>query len=75
MRRDLFEVFKIITNKDKNGNFTFILHKDFITRGIRYKLYQKHVKYDLRKYCFTKRIITMWNSLPDNVVSSASNNI
>ena len=41
-----------------------------VTRGNRYKLYQKHVNYDLRKHCFANRIITIWNSLPDNVVSS-----
>ena len=42
-RGDLIEVFKIITNKDNNG-------KDLVTRGNRYKLYQKHVNYDLGKY-------------------------
>ena len=70
--RDLIEVFKIITNKDNNGNCTSILHKDIVTRGNRYKLYQKHVNHDLRKYFLANRTITIWNSLPDNVVSSTS---
>ena len=48
---DLIEVFKIITNKDNNGNSTLILHKELVTRGDRYKFYQKH-DYDLRKYFF-----------------------
>ena len=25
-------------------------------------------RFDLRKYCFTNRIVNMWNSLPDNVI-------
>ena len=50
--QELIEVFKIITNKDNHGNCTLTLHKDLVTRGNRYKLYQKHVNYDLRKYFF-----------------------
>ena len=73
--RDLIEVCKIITNIDNNGNCTLILHKGLETRGNRYKLYQKHVNYDLRKYSFANRIITIWNSLPDNIVSSTSINM
>ena len=74
LRGHRIEVFKIITNKDNHGNCTLTLHKDLVTRG-RYKLYQKHFNYDLRKYFFANRIITIWNSLPDNVVSSTSINI
>ena len=73
MRGDLIEVFKIITNKDNNGNCTLILHKGLVTKRNRYTLHQKHVQYDLRKYFFANRIITIWNSLPDNVVSSFIN--
>ena len=38
-------------------------------------MYQKHVNYDLRKYCFANRIITIWSCLPDNVVSFISINM
>ena len=48
LRGDLIEVFKITTNKDNNDNCTLTLHKDLETRGNIYKLYQKHVNYDLR---------------------------
>ena len=76
MREDLIEVFKIIiTYKDNNGNCTSILHKDLGTRGNKFKLYQKYVNYDLRKYFLANRIITIWNSLPDNVVSFTSINM
>ena len=73
--RDLIEVLKIITNKDNHGNCTLTLHKDLVTMGNRYKLYQKHVNYDLRKYFFANRIVTICNSSPDNIVSSTSFNI
>ena len=71
MRGDLIEVFKIITNKDSNGNCTFILHCGFGNKGEQIQ----HVNYDLRKYFSADRIITKWSSLPDNVVSSTSINM
>ena len=51
-----------------------VLHKDLVTRGNRHELYQKLANYDLMKYFFANRIITIGNSLPDNVVSSTSIN-
>jgi hypothetical protein len=44
------------------------------TRGNKYRLYQGHVKYDLRKYCFTNRVTGLWNSLPDIVVRAETVN-
>jgi len=32
-------------------------------------------KYDLRKYCFTNRVVNIWNSLPNWVVTAESTNI
>jgi len=32
------------------------------------KLTVMRCRFDLRKYCFTNRIVNMWNSLPDNVI-------
>jgi len=40
-----------------------------------HKLLKKHVKsvrYDIRKYYFTERIVNMLNSLPDAVVNSST---
>ena len=80
IRGDLIEVFKIITqNNNSNCQLVFhnnlALHNNLQTRGNRYKLFQKQVVYDLRKYFFTNRIIALWNSLPDQVVSSVSLNM
>jgi len=40
------------------------------TRGNRYKLIQHHCHYDLRKFNFTNRVIPIWYSLSDHVVSA-----
>ena len=37
-----------------------------------YKLTTLHLKYDLCKYNFTVRVISLWNSLPTHVVTADS---
>jgi len=44
------------------------------TRGHQHKLLKKSVRYDIRKYYFTERIVNMWNSLRDAVVNSSTIN-
>ena len=44
------------------------------TRGNDMKLVKNHVRYDMRKYFFTCRIIHLWNSLPAHVVHASSVN-
>jgi len=41
---------------------------NFVTRGHHLRLFKRH----LRKYYFGNRIISHWNSLPDNVINSNS---
>ena len=43
-------------------------------KGNKYKLTQHHCHYDLRKYNFTNRVIPIWNSLPNHVVSAETVN-
>jgi hypothetical protein len=74
-RGDMIEVYKIITGKyDVETTVSFKPNSDTSTRGNRYKLYQGQVKYDLRKYFFSNRIIRIWNSLPDVVVNAGTTN-
>ena len=44
------------------------------TRGNKFKIVQHHCHYDLRKYNFTNRVILIWNSLPNFVVSAGTIN-
>jgi len=39
-------------------------------RGNKYKLIQHHCHYNLRKFNFTNRVIPVWNSLPNDMVSA-----
>ena len=39
------------------------------------RLQKVRFKYDLRKYCFTNRVVNIWNSLPNCVVTGDSTNI
>jgi hypothetical protein len=69
IRGDMIEVYKILTNKyDSSINYSLTLNACSNTRRNRFKLYKGHVRYDLRKYFFTNRVIDIWNSLPDYVV-------
>jgi len=65
-------VFKIVTGIiDSIVSFKFISSHS-MTRGNRYKLTQKHVHYNLTKFSFSNRVVSIWNSLPDYVVSACS---
>ena len=47
------------------------LSQDLIrTRGNKYKLVQHHCHCDIRKFNFTNRVVPIWNSLPNHVVSA-----
>ena len=39
-------------------------------RNHRFSIYQSPIQFDTRKFSFTNRIISAWNSLPDSVVSA-----
>ena len=44
------------------------------TRNHRFALQQSHIQYDMRKFSFPNRIIPLWNTLQDYVVSSPTLN-
>ena len=55
---------------DHTGFFT--LHTDRRTRGHSLKLIVDKVKTNCRKFFFSNRITSAWNSLPDTVVQASS---
>jgi len=74
-RDDILELFKIVKGIYDHAcipHFDFVeLSKDLIrTRRIKYKLVQHPCHYDLRKFNFTNRVVPIWNSLSNHVVSA-----
>jgi len=45
------------------------------TTGNQFKMHFTHIHYNIRKHFFSNRIIAVWNSLPNDVVSVDSTNI
>ena len=71
----MIQLHKYVNNK-YDTSFVLQLHyksvfdKRYDTRGHRYKLVPQLCKYDLRKHFFVNRLVKIWNSLPDDVVSA-----
>jgi len=57
---------------DSNIACHLVKPNNFVTRDQHLRLYKQHVHYDLRKYFFANRIVSNWNSLPENVITSNS---
>jgi len=71
LRGDMIEVYKIISGVyDEDVTQGFLeLSTTTHTRGHSKKLKKKSCRLDVRKYSFTCRVVDVWNSLPENVVS------
>ena len=70
----MIEVYKIFSGKYDEEVTGWLTRKHFQSyyelRGHRFSIYQSQVHCDIRKFNFTNRIISVWNSLPDAVVSA-----
>ena len=69
LRGDMIELFKMIMGIYNNEISLGLQYNTSNLRGNRYKLFQRQIHYDLRKFSFSNRIINVWNSLPDAVVA------
>ena len=65
----MIEVYKILTNKYDRVNLYLEKQQGSITRSHSLKLVNNRYHYDL-KFCFAPRIVTVWNSLPEIVISA-----
>ena len=76
VRGDMIEVYKILNGLyDADIVPTLIRNTDSRTRGNSLKLMHTRSHYDLRKFSFCSRVVGVWNSLPDSVVTANSLNI
>ena len=75
-RGDMLETFKYMKGQ---YNTSPILHLDTrthgtTTRGHQLKLEKGRSRLDVRKHFFTQRVVNLWNSLPENLVSAPTVN-
>ncbi|XP_076045827.1 uncharacterized protein LOC143028072 [Oratosquilla oratoria] len=71
-RGDQIKFFKVVTNKyDKEcTEGLFRMREDSVTRGHEKKIFKTRARLNGRKYSFSKRVVSVWNSPPDRVVGS-----
>jgi len=76
IRGDMVEVYKIFSGKYDATVTSWLtdrhLESHYDLRGHRFSLNQSQICYDTRKYNFTNRIISIWNGLPDTVISATT---
>ena len=72
-RGDMIDVFKYLTGVyDTQHNLFHLAHRK--SRGHKMKLDKQYSRLDLRKYFFSNRVVDLWNSLPECVISATSVN-
>ena len=71
MRGDMIESYKIITGKYQGCVAPILIKEEnYVTRGNDFRLQKLRVRYDLRKFGVSNRVVNTWNSLPNWVVSA-----
>ena len=75
LRGDMVETYKMLTGKyDEDVEKLVEKDNNARTRGHSKKLKGKRFKTDIMKFSFGNRIINIWNSLPETVISAPSLN-
>ena len=55
---------------DCTNLFTFRDQSERVARGYKKRLFKHRARLDVRKYSFSNRVVDLWNSLPDSVISA-----
>ena len=72
-RGDVIEVYKIMSGKydpEISNIFQHQEQENRNTRGHKYKLFKPRCRLNVRKNSFCIRVVNMWNSLSENVVTA-----
>jgi len=73
LRADLILCYKILHSLVLlSSDDFFTIFRNRATRGHSYKLFLPESRVDCRKRFFAVRVVRVWNSLPDDVVSADS---
>jgi len=74
IRRDIIEVYKMISGRyDETVTNWFTnrhIDKKYEVKSHRFCIHQFPIKFDVRKFKFTNRVISVWYTLPNTVVSA-----
>jgi len=71
IRGDIIEKYKIITGKYQGCVAPSLIKEEiYVTRGNDLRLQKLWIRYDLRKFGFSNRVVNKLNSLPNWVVSA-----
>ena len=70
----MIEVFKILNNYYDTEATKNLLELSTVnhTRGHNLKLFSKHSRTNMRKYFFSNRVVSPWNSLPSHIIHAPS---
>ena len=71
---DMIEAYKMFHVYDDELECLLDRQVDSATRGHSYKLTKKHTRLQIRQHVFKNRIINLWNSLPEEVVTAPTLN-
>ena len=70
----MIDVFKYLTDLYDTSHSLFSLNDSNRTRGHSLKLHKQYARLDVRKHFFSCRVVDLWNSLPEHVISATSVN-
>ena len=75
VRGDLIEAIKLLKGiANQDYSLFFKLSGDSKVRGHIYKIVQNSFRLDVRKNCFSNRVVDAWNELPQYVVDAQTVN-
>ena len=75
LRGDIIEMYKHLHEiYDNKSSLNIKLRDHSRTRGHCMTIIKSHTRYDIRKYFFVNRVLDVWNSLPESVVTAQSLN-
>lgn len=72
LRGDMIETYKIMNNiyDERVTKGLFTRNTSERTRGHTLKINKNNCRLDIRKHYFTNRVVDVWNSLPDEIVTA-----